>query len=84
MAEEALNLLDKLSGKDAKVIGRTNEKNGADRLVNGVEIQTKYYATGKGCVDACFLIKLLAVLDTNQQTASLCLLKYQKINTQKP
>ncbi|MEG1244106.1 MAG: hypothetical protein RSD17_04660 [Oscillospiraceae bacterium] len=54
MAEEALNLLDKLSGKDAKVVGRTNEKDGADRLVDGVEIQTKYYATGKGCVDACF------------------------------
>lgn len=54
MAEEALTLLDKLSGEDASVVGRTNEKNGSDRLVNGVEIQTKYYSTGKGCVDACF------------------------------
>lgn len=54
MAEEALTLLDKLSGKDVKVVGRTNEKNGADRLVDGVEIQTKYYSSGKGCVDACF------------------------------
>lgn len=54
MAEEALTLLDKLQGKSAEVVGRTNEKNGADRIVNGVEIQTKYYASGKGCIDACF------------------------------
>lgn len=54
MAEEALTLLDKLSGKDAEVIGRTNIKDGADRLVNNIEIQTKYYSTGKGCVNACF------------------------------
>lgn len=54
MAEEALTLLDKLQGKQAEVIGRTNEKDGADRLVNGVEIQTKYDQTGKGCIDACF------------------------------
>lgn len=54
MAEEALTLLDKLQGKDAEVVGRTNVKDGADRLVNGIEIQTKYYQTGKGCIDACF------------------------------
>lgn len=54
MAEEALTLIDKLSGKDAKVVGRTNEKNGADRLVNGVEIQTKYCSNGKKSIDACF------------------------------
>lgn len=54
MAEEALTLLDKIQGKHAEVVGRTNEKNGADRIVDGVEIQTKYYKTGKGCIDACF------------------------------
>lgn len=54
MAEEALTLIDKLSGKDAKVVGRTNEKNGADRLVNGVKIQTKYCSTGKKSIDSCF------------------------------
>ena len=32
MAEEALTLLDKLQGRDAEVVGRTNEKNGADRV----------------------------------------------------
>jgi len=54
MAEEALTLLDKLEGKDARVVGRTNTKNGADRIVNGIEIQCKYYSTGKGCIKACF------------------------------
>ena len=54
MAEEALTLLDKLKGNDAELIGRTNIKNGADRLVNGLEIQTKYYSSGKGCIEACF------------------------------
>lgn len=54
MAEEALTLLDKLQGRDAEVVGRANEKDGADRIVDGIEIQTKYYKTGKGCIDACF------------------------------
>lgn len=54
MAEEALTLLDKLQGKDAKNVGRTNEKNGADRIVDGIEIQTKYYSTGRGCINSCF------------------------------
>lgn len=54
MAEEALTLLDKLQGKEAEVIGRTNEKNGADRIVDGVKIQTKYYSTGKSCINSCF------------------------------
>lgn len=54
MAEEALTILDKLKGNEAEVVGRTNEKNGADRIVNGLEIQTKYYSSGKGCINACF------------------------------
>jgi hypothetical protein len=54
MAEEALTWLDKLFGKTAKVVGRDNAKNGPDRMVNGVSIQTKYYKTGSGCVNACF------------------------------
>lgn len=54
MAEEALTMLDKLQGRDAEVVGRTNEKNGADRIVDGVKIQTKFYSSGKGCINACF------------------------------
>lgn len=54
MAEEALTLIDRIEGKNAAVIGRTNQKNGADRLVNGIQIQTKYCASGKKCISDCF------------------------------
>lgn len=54
MAEEALTYLDKLFGNDATVVGRDNTKDGADRLVNGVFIQTKYYKSAIGSIDACF------------------------------
>lgn len=54
MAEEALTYLDKLFGKSATVVGRDNAKDGADRLVNGVNIQTKYYKSASGSVEACF------------------------------
>lgn len=54
MAEEALNLIDRFTGKAAEIVGRSNEKDGADRLVDGVQLQTKFYSSGKGCVDACF------------------------------
>lgn len=53
-AEEANHLADKMSGKDAQIVGRDNAKNGADRLVNGSNIQTKYCATPERCIDACF------------------------------
>ena len=54
MAEEALTLLDKMAGKDAVVVGRTNKKDGADRLVDGVQIQTKYADSGRKCISDCF------------------------------
>ena len=54
MAEEALTLIDKVTGKEATVIGRMNEKNGADRIVDGINIQTKYAATGRKCIEGCF------------------------------
>ena len=53
-AEEANHIADKMSGKDAQIVGRDNAKNGADRLVNGKNIQTKYCATPAKCIDACF------------------------------
>ena len=55
MAEEAITYLDKLFGMDAKVVGRDNAKDGADRFVNGVHIQTKYYKSATGSLEACFL-----------------------------
>lgn len=54
MAEEAITYLDKLFGMYAKVVGRDNAKNGADRLVNGVQVQTKYYNSATGSLEACF------------------------------
>ncbi|MEY8199499.1 MAG: hypothetical protein RPS47_09690 [Colwellia sp.] len=53
-AENANNIIDKLKGKDAAVIGGDNAKNGADRLVDGQLIQTKYCATGARSVGAAF------------------------------
>jgi hypothetical protein len=54
MAEEANTLLDKLAGKKAEVVGRDNAKNGPDRIVDGVNIQSKYCDSGKQCVNECF------------------------------
>lgn len=53
-AEKANHLHDILSGKDAKIVGGDNAKNGADRLVDGVNIQTKYCKTGSKCISECF------------------------------
>ena len=53
-AEKANHLFDQSMGKDASIIGSDNVKNGADRLVNGKFIQSKYCATGAKCVNECF------------------------------
>lgn len=53
-AERANNLYDQLTGNNAKVVGDSNIKNGADRIVNGVQIQSKYCNTGSKCIAECF------------------------------
>ncbi|MBW4286294.1 hypothetical protein, partial [Escherichia coli] len=53
-AEKANHLFDLITGKDASIIGGNNAKNGADRLVNGVLIQTKYCSSGSKCINECF------------------------------
>ena len=53
-AEKANHLYDKLKGNDASIVGDNNAKNGADRIVNGVNIQTKYCASGSKCISECF------------------------------
>jgi len=53
-AEKANHLKDVMSGKDAKIVGGDNAKNGADRFVNGVNIQTKYCNSGSKCISECF------------------------------
>lgn len=53
-AEKANHLRDVLTGKDAKLVGGDNAKDGADRIVNGQHIQTKYCRTGAKCVEEVF------------------------------
>ncbi|MFP7299041.1 hypothetical protein [Neobacillus niacini] len=53
-AEQANHLHDKFTGKDAHLVGSDNKKNGPDRLVNDVYIQTKYCSTGSKCISECF------------------------------
>lgn len=53
-AERANTLYDKLTGHDTKILGDDNAKNGADRIVDGVYIQSKYCATGSKCINECF------------------------------
>lgn len=53
-AEHANHLWDVYHGNDAKIVGDDNAKNGADRIVNGVNIQTKYCASGSKCIHECF------------------------------
>ena len=53
-AERANHLYDTVTGKDAHLVGDDNAKNGADRLVDGVSIQSKYCSTGSKCIRDCF------------------------------
>lgn len=53
-AERANNLYDKLTGHDTKILGDNNAKNGADRIVDDIYIQSKYCASGSKCVNECF------------------------------
>lgn len=53
-AEKANHLHDVFSGKDAKIVGGNNATNGADRLVDGVYIQTKYCNSGSKCIAETF------------------------------
>lgn len=54
-AAEVVNTdIDKISFKNASVVGKDNAKNGPDRIVNNVEIQTKYYDSANKSIDAGF------------------------------
>ena len=53
-AEDANALHDRLCGRKVEMTGLTNEANGADRVVNGVSIQTKYCASAYESVNAAF------------------------------
>lgn len=53
-AEEANAFTDKLHFKDVKITGTDNTSNGADRIVNGTAVQTKYYPDSKTTFNAAF------------------------------
>lgn len=53
-AERANYLYDKLSGKNTTIVGDDNAKWGADRIVDGVNIQSKYCSSGSKCISECF------------------------------
>ena len=73
-AEDANALADKWSGKHVDQVGVNNAKNGADRIVNGVEIQTKYCSTASTSIDAAFengIIDRVLTTDLVYQTPEL-------------
>lgn len=53
-AEHANHKVDALLGRKAELLGADNAKHGADRVVDGNLIQTKYYNTARGSVDSAF------------------------------
>lgn len=53
-AEQANHLIDRVHGRDARILGDDNAKAGPDRMVNGQLIQTKYCANARASVDAAF------------------------------
>ena len=53
-AEDANAQINKWCGKRVEKVGTSNTTNGTDRIVNGVDIQTKYYSTASKSVDAAF------------------------------
>ena len=54
-AERANHLYDSvLPGSSAEMVGDNNAKDGADRIVGGIQIQSKYCASGAKCVRECF------------------------------
>lgn len=54
IAEKANHFVDQIRGRDALHIGGNNALNGADRIVEGMLIQTKYCASGAKCIESCF------------------------------
>ncbi|MEZ7748198.1 hypothetical protein O3777_00470 [Gemella sanguinis] len=54
VGEQAGHVLDKFKLKNAIQLGSSHKPNGADRIVNGKLIQTKYYATASETIRSCF------------------------------
>jgi len=64
-AEQYNDLIDKLHGRKATILGDDNKLNGADRMVDGKLIQTKYCQTAQDSVNAAFKNGQYRYLDDN-------------------
>lgn len=53
-AEDYNSMIDSQSGKNIEKVGVNNAKNGPDRIVNGQQIQVKYYKNARASVNALF------------------------------
>lgn len=53
-AERANHLYDRLAGRDSRIIGGDNAKDGADRLLDSIYIQTKYHQNASATLSNCF------------------------------
>ena len=53
-AEDANNFADTIRGKSAEVVGTSCELNGADRVVDGLLVQSKYFQSAPETVAAAF------------------------------
>lgn len=53
-AEDINGFYDKVHGHDVQYAGRDNSRYGADRIVDGVQIQTKYCRTAKRTIESAF------------------------------
>lgn len=69
-AERGNNLIDRLKGQNAIVVGDNNEKNGPDRLILGrdgtkIWIQDKYHQTASNSISDCFDDGIFRYLDAD-------------------
>ena len=53
-AEDANAFADRIRGRRVEVTGTSHEKDGADRIVDGVPIQTKYFSSASSTVENAF------------------------------
>ena len=53
-AEDANTIADQLRGKDARVIGKSNDRRGPDRVVDDILVQSKYYKDASSTINAAF------------------------------
>lgn len=53
-AEDANNFADAIRGKQAEVVGISNELNGADRFVDGLQVQSKYFRSASETIASAF------------------------------